>query len=492
MKGSNIIHASIFMLLLAAGIFAPLAIHSAAATSTALSVSPVSVSPSSPGQTFQVQVIAYLVFNLTGFQFQLNFNTTLVQCINASLGNLFPGPPNSVTTISIDNTHGFVSIQSSLQGNASPVSGNIPLLSTYFRASYATIYPKPRDTSSVTITGDKLYAPGSQLITHVVSNGTYTAPYAAPQLSLSLKPTRSNYLYDSQTINVSGVFTGNGSPIPNALVALEIENGPGSLIVARTLQTSTYPPNPPLQVSSLVPCDSFGDPTSSFEVGNFVGMKVTVHNSLSTDTYGLVMVDLFDSSNATLGAIYLGITIPASGSNTAVLTLPLQYDPNSLFMTPPTSGTATAYAGVWSNLVENGGVPLSVESQANFNIVAFKQGQGVFSNATLPTGTYQTNAAVHFREGVYSNGIAASYTIMAGASFMGSNVTNSTQVTMTLGGDVNLDGKVNLSDLVYLARAYGSKPGDPRWNPACDFQGNGVIGLGDLVILASNYGKGTV
>jgi hypothetical protein len=122
--------------------------------------------------------------------------------------------------------------------------------------------------------------------------------------------------------------------------------------------------------------------------------------------------------------------------------------------------------------------------------MAFKQGQGVFSNTNLPSGSFQMNAAVHFSDGVFSSGIPASYTIIAGASFMGSNVTNSTHVTMTLGGDVNLDGKVSLSDLVLLAKAYGSKPGNPTWNPACDFQGNGVIGLGDLVILAANYGKG--
>jgi hypothetical protein len=42
-----------------------------------------------------------------------------------------------------------------------------------------------------------------------------------------------------------------------------------------------------------------------------------------------------------------------------------------------------------------------------------------------------------------------------------------------------------------LAKAYGSKPGEPNWNPKADLDGNGTVGLSDLVILAKNYGKGT-
>jgi hypothetical protein len=56
-------------------------------------------------------------------------------------------------------------------------------------------------------------------------------------------------------------------------------------------------------------------------------------------------------------------------------------------------------------------------------------------------------------------------------------------------GDINGDGKVSLADLVILALAYGSKPGDAKWNPNADIDGNGVVGLTDLVILALHYGE---
>jgi parallel beta-helix repeat protein len=58
-----------------------------------------------------------------------------------------------------------------------------------------------------------------------------------------------------------------------------------------------------------------------------------------------------------------------------------------------------------------------------------------------------------------------------------------------LPGDINNDGLVGLSDLVLLAKAYGSGPEDMNWNPYADFDHDFVIGLTDLVMLANHYGQ---
>jgi hypothetical protein len=62
-------------------------------------------------------------------------------------------------------------------------------------------------------------------------------------------------------------------------------------------------------------------------------------------------------------------------------------------------------------------------------------------------------------------------------------------VTLTIPGDINGDGSVNLQDLVFLARAYGSSFGTARWNANADINGNLKVDLPDLVILAKNYTK---
>ncbi|MGD0979213.1 MAG: CARDB domain-containing protein [Candidatus Bathyarchaeia archaeon] len=62
-------------------------------------------------------------------------------------------------------------------------------------------------------------------------------------------------------------------------------------------------------------------------------------------------------------------------------------------------------------------------------------------------------------------------------------------VAVTIPGDLNGDFKVGLQDLVLLALAYGSKPGDLHWNPNADIDNSGAVGLSDLAILALHYGQ---
>jgi len=64
--------------------------------------------------------------------------------------------------------------------------------------------------------------------------------------------------------------------------------------------------------------------------------------------------------------------------------------------------------------------------------------------------------------------------------------TGSYQVQTTLVGDVNGDGKVNFADLQAFAPSYMSQQGEPNYNPAADFNLNGVINLYDAKALLHN------
>jgi len=55
-------------------------------------------------------------------------------------------------------------------------------------------------------------------------------------------------------------------------------------------------------------------------------------------------------------------------------------------------------------------------------------------------------------------------------------------------GDVNRDGVIDGQDLNLLKASYGSKSGDPNWNPDCDLDGDGKVGLPDLTMASKNYG----
>jgi hypothetical protein len=56
-------------------------------------------------------------------------------------------------------------------------------------------------------------------------------------------------------------------------------------------------------------------------------------------------------------------------------------------------------------------------------------------------------------------------------------------------GDANLDGVVDVSDILAVARAFGSLASQPDYNAACDFNGDGAVDVSDLLILADNFGE---
>jgi len=60
----------------------------------------------------------------------------------------------------------------------------------------------------------------------------------------------------------------------------------------------------------------------------------------------------------------------------------------------------------------------------------------------------------------------------------------------SLPGDLNGDGVVDLKDLSILAQAYGSTPTSPNWNEKADLaEPLGLISLTDLVTLSYYYSQ---
>jgi hypothetical protein len=58
-------------------------------------------------------------------------------------------------------------------------------------------------------------------------------------------------------------------------------------------------------------------------------------------------------------------------------------------------------------------------------------------------------------------------------------------------GDVDGNFKVDMKDIGFICRAYGSYPGHPRWNPNADINGDNKVNMKDVSMAASNFGKKT-
>ena len=120
------------------------------------------------------------------------------------------------------------------------------------------------------------------------------------------------------------------------------------------------------------------------------------------------------------------------------------------------------------------------------NVLSGATGTGVVASVSfvvhdVPEGgttaiSFLSDAAIGLMTGVSSGGTIL-HTTVTGFTL---NVEN---IPVTLPGDVNGDGSVNLADFSILAAVFGTT------NSRADFNGDGFVTLADFSILASNFGN---
>ena len=62
-------------------------------------------------------------------------------------------------------------------------------------------------------------------------------------------------------------------------------------------------------------------------------------------------------------------------------------------------------------------------------------------------------------------------------------------IPVSIKGDTNNDGTVNIRDIYAVAKAFGSKSGEERWDPNVDLNEDQQINIVDLFVMAKEFGK---
>jgi outer membrane protein assembly factor BamB len=112
-------------------------------------------------------------------------------------------------------------------------------------------------------------------------------------------------------------------------------------------------------------------------------------------------------------------------------------------------------------------------------------------SVTLTSGNFTTIAFIWNTKGfAYGN-----YTISASVTLASGEINNWTgpftygSVKVTIPGDVDGNGVVNIFDVIMITSRYGLKQGMPNFNPNCDINQDGIINILDVVICTSHYGQ---
>jgi len=115
---------------------------------------------------------------------------------------------------------------------------------------------------------------------------------------------------------------------------------------------------------------------------------------------------------------------------------------------------------------------------------------GDYDNNTIPDLMVEFNrtAVSEFilSEGLTTGNVTLTVTgkLNNGNPFQGGAV-----IRVRMPGDVDVDGKVDGRDVALAAQAFGSCPGDPRWNGVADENEDNRIDGKDIVLIALNFGK---
>jgi hypothetical protein len=105
------------------------------------------------------------------------------------------------------------------------------------------------------------------------------------------------------------------------------------------------------------------------------------------------------------------------------------------------------------------------------------------SHITL-TFTWNTNG---FAKGNYTLS-AYAWPVRVETNIIGGNFTGDI-VLVTILGDVDGNFKVDMTDVMLILSAFGSRTGQPRFIANCDIDNNGQIDMTDVMIALSNFGQ---
>lgn len=434
------------------------------------------------GESVIIRVKIAYITNFTGFQIKVKFNNTLLWCTSASMGAVFPPAYRPKPKIRVNNIAGEVYIQShagdiNLDGMVSlpdltilakhyghkPPNGHsegtpayyecfradidnngivglsdlvtlstnyrkiypinvgpvgVVLLQISFNATYGSRYPY-KEVSQIGILESTVYAGNPpQPVSHNIQNGTYKTPYAPPELELTLTTDKDSYFF-GEKINVTGSLSGNGYLIPDALIALQVNDIAGNVKALRILTTSSLQISCPVEVVSFYPCDRYGYPQDTFHVGTLAYFNITIVNNSPRPLQAVLYVNAYDSSNASLGLTTLQSTFSV-GRTTAIFSIPVQEF--------ATSGCAIAYAGVLTDFPRNNGTALSMERKTLFTIIGSSEGNPTFMGP-LPQGYYGTILCFQ-----YIGQASGYYTIIATTKFMERTTVRTKQILISFSG----------------------------------------------------------
>ncbi|MBE0519974.1 hypothetical protein IBX35_02905 [Candidatus Bathyarchaeota archaeon] len=311
------------------------------------------------------------------------------------------------------------------------------------------------------------------ITTAIITN--FSSAQISP-LKITVTTDKTSYRY-REAVNIYGNVTYNDQLVEEGLVAVQIDNPDNKTIALRTVPANATPTeNWTVEILSFISCDSSGNPQDTFQRNKYAYFKIFIkNNAVVGDRSVLLTITLCDFDSTPFRLHWLKTVIPAGQTHGEIVGLWI----NEWI----TTGTAVAYANVYTDWPKHEGYAYCPEQTANF-----------FIETTTPLNQTPIESndtyTVTFRLPPHEAPYFGTYFISTSAYYKGwKNFQNTTlTVEYQILGDFNYDRRIDILDVVMLTSIYGSTSSSINWNPELDVSPDGKIDILDVVMVTSKYG----
>jgi|GEM_PF-1530815 hypothetical protein len=326
----------------------------------------------------------------------------------------------------------------------------------------------------------------------------------AQTLTLTLETDKLAYSL-GEIVHINGTLSSGDTPITDGLVTIQV-NTPyeGSLgpLSVRTRPTGTnITRNWILEITNMSVVGGTGEQANEFPRGTMVGFNVTIKNNQPSTYDAYLIISAFYPHKVPFYSHNDTHMIPYGVELMWVGAIPpleeITITASSLIYIPRDAplGTATAYANLLTEWPANGGYAYCPEKSVTFQITSETGGSSGGSSQILEAQSQNGSYSLTFTLPI-SYAKLGNYTVYA-AAFYGISpyrVQATTTFELILRGDITgfegvPDGKCDILDIATVAAAFGSFPGDPRWDPIADLDNDGKVDILDVAMVAVDYGK---
>jgi|GEM_PF-656781 len=398
-----------------------------------------------PGFIFTIDIMLDDIENMYGFEFNLGYNTKMLTCIGIRIHPLF-NETHFTTYLRMDDSAGYIWVKADYYPPANPITTYTPV--TLVTLTFMV------DNIGLSILGlydTNVTDPNDQLIPHEAIDGyvqTLIRDVAVTNLISS-----HTWAYTGWTVNITVTVKNLGNVSETFDVTVFYGNN--------TIGTIT--------VTSLLPNEertlTFVWNTTDVEEGTYVlNAKASfvpyefnlTNNYYEDDTIEILrlirdvaILNVYPNMNATYPGWTVNITVIVKnlGNVSETFDITVYYDNNTI-------DTQTV-----TDLLPGG--------EATLTFLWNTTGLEPCNSHTIRAEASHVPYEIDLTNNYFTDGY----------------------VKIKIWGDINNDGKVDITDMATLAIAFGSYPGHPRWNPDADLTLDQKIDILDLALAASHYGE---